>query len=333
MGRELGVPHWTITCHDLVSPAQLGWPERDPALYVRDLYISQEYYQKKVKEWGPPPPDSGPPGLVYCGENIRITETGGAEFLQAIVDMFHRVYVKGGLKPKLHMHGPVSQSIALRQYCRGYCADSNYDKQIADQIICMPFFHDKLEMLRYLWNHPENTPVAGCPINPHTGCVDALLSCKPTLNWTPENSEWPAKVAKNTNSSMGFGDLLNTTTREQFIQTGADILSGVIPHRAMIEHNYLSMVEECGIYCTDQLGKAVWSTIPCLLSRARSADPVADVDTAEFYTAPPSRRFALLEQIEIVDDSDAMKVQTILQIMSYLDGVSTDSPGPWRDSA
>ena len=318
MGRELGVPLWTITCHDLVSPTQLGWKEREPVLFLNSLYVTQQYYQKLVKEWGPPPADSGPPGLVYCGENIRMNETGGAEFLQAIVDMLHLVNVKWGFKPKFYMHGPASQSIAIRQYVRAYCAECNYRSDLVDQITSMPFFREKTEMLRWHHMRPEIMPIAGWPINPHTGCSDAALGCKPTLNWTPENSEWHAKVARHVNISMGFGDLLNTTTREQFTNTGAMILSGVIPYRAMIEHNHRAMDAESGIYCTDQIGQALWSTIPSLLSQARSAAPGArmpDVDTADFYTAPPCSQFCFAQIETVVDDSEAMKIKTILQIM------------------
>ena len=150
------------------------------------------------------------------------------------------------------------------------------------------------------------------------------MTFKSTLTLTHENSEWHAKVANNINSSMGFGDVLNTKTREQFTKTGAMILSGVISYRAMIEHNYRAMEGECGIYCKDQLGQALWSTIPFLLSQARSAAPAADVDTAQFYKVPPCPQYVLAVQIESVDDSAAMKIQIILQIMickgCFLDG-------------
>jgi hypothetical protein len=94
------------------------------------------------------------------------------------------------------------------------------------------------------------------------------------------------------------------------------ILLGAIPHQAMIEHNHGEMMGERGLYCTHQLGDKLMSTIPFLLRQARSAVPgtrIPDVDTAEFYTSPPSRQFALVVQIITVDDSDAMKIQTISQ--------------------
>ena len=317
MGQELGVPQWTVTCRDLVNSTQLGWQGRDSAIFVNSLYVSQHYYQELVKEWGPPPADSGPPGLVYCGENIRLNEAGGAEFLQAIVDILHLVFVKCGSKPKFQMHGPASQSIAIRLFVRGYCAECNYKPELVNQITCMPYFEDKTEMLRWQHAHPEMTPVAGEPVNPHTGCVDPAVVGKPTLNWTPPNSEWHAKVSSNLNTSMGCGDVLNTTTREQFTNTGVMILSGELPYRAMVEHSYREMEAGNGLYCTDQLGQALWSTVPFLLSLARSGSPAEDVDTTRFYTPRPPRLFAFPWQRpeNAVDDSKAMKVQTILQIM------------------
>ena len=316
MGRELGVPLWTLTDSDLVSQAQLGWQGREPLIYVRgSLYITQEFWQKIVKGWGPPPAASGPPGLVYCAGSTRMTETGGAEFLHATLDMMHFVSATTGLKPKLHIQGPASQCIQLRAIVRKYCDENNFE-DLSELITSMPFFRNKQAMLRWLWEHPELLSIAGCPINPHTGCLDAAITCHGTLNLTPENSEWHANVAKHISSVMGLGDVLNTTTREQYTKTGAMILSGKISHRAMTEHNHGEMMGERGLYCPHQLGEKLMSTIPHLLRHARSAAPgtrMPDIDTAELCTSAPSHPFALVLQINHVDDSEAMKMQAIMQ--------------------
>ena len=320
MGRDLGVAHWTIASQRLVSPVQLGVQERDPYVDIQCPYATEAWYQAKVLEWGDPPPPSGPPGLVYCGVVTRLTESEGAPFLQAVVDILHQAFVAHDMKARLHLQGPTSKIIQIKAFVRKYCAECNYSEELNDRIFQIPFYRDKQKYIRFLWEHQELVPVSGEPIGPHTGCVDAAITYKGTLNWASAHAEWQARVAQIINIELGLGDVLNTTTREEFTQKGVELMSDLNLIQALNNHNRSEMKAGQGFYSVPRVADALKETIPHLLALARNDNPVGkrlpDVKTTQFVSTKPSPRFVSPAKITTVGDSLAMKVQEVLQVFA-----------------
>ena len=150
--------------------------------------------------------------------------------------------------------------------------------------------------------------------------MDAAITYKGTLNWASAHAEWQARVAQIINIELGLGDVLNTTTREEFTQKGVELMSDLNLIQALNNHNRSEMKAGQGFYSVPRVADALKETIPHLLALARNDNPVGkrlpDVKTTQFVSTKPSPRFVSPAKITTVGDSLAMKVQEVLQVFA-----------------
>ena len=333
MGREVGVAHWTWTSRELVSDVQLEMPNREPVIFNPCVYPTEAWYQDMILSWGRPPSPSGPPGLLYGGECTRITETGGADFFHALIDILHQAFAIHHVKSCLHIQGPTSKIIQLKISALEYCKQSNYKKELCNHIVQYPFFRDKTKFLRFSHQNPQLVRVTGDPLGPHTGCVDGAITSQGSLHFSALG-EWPAQVPKIINNALGLGHVLNTTAREEFTRRGVELMTNLKLIMAMNEHCWDGMERGDGFYSRFRLADAVIKTVPHCLRLARqgrSADErLPDLDSTLYCQWEPCRSFGLPEVISRVNDSLSMKVQTVLQVLARK-GACFE--GPWRAAA
>jgi len=325
MGSAVGAAHWTFTSSELASPLQLALHEREPVIFNPCIYTSEAWYQKLVLSWGEIPAPSGPPGMVFCGLCTRLTEaspTGGTALLHAILDIMHQAYVMVKSKVRFYIQGPTSKVIQIKASAREYRTDCNYAPELCNQIIQIPFWRDKKKLLRWLFDHPEVLAVAGEPISPHTGSVDAATAFGGTLIWATGEAEWPAKVPKTINNALGLGEELNTTTREAFTHRGVELMADV---KRILEHkqfNRANMLEQSGFYGNNRFAVALMNTMPTLLNLARTdrstaAGRLPDVDTEDHSRWRPSPLFRCASKLPArVDASLAMRVEDVLHLFA-----------------
>ena len=334
MGRSVGVASWTFTGHELVSKVQLAIQDREAILYTPCIYQTELWYQELVLSWGDPPTSLGPPGLLYGGECTRITETGGAEFLQAVIDIMHQASANHGVNVTLHIQGPTSKISQIIEFAIAYCKENNYDEELCKRIVQFPFFRDKEKYIQHRFRHPCLLPVSGDPIGPHTGCVDGAITWMGTLFWS-KLGEWQSKVPKAINNALGLGQLLNTTTRDGFVRTGVECMTNPKMMLAMRTHTWNEMKLGRGFYNSSRLANALSKTVPHCLNLARMGLPadgrLPDVDTSEYFSWEPSPEFVFPAIVVFpVDDSITMKVNEVLQVFTEK-GVTF--VGPWRAGA
>ena len=55
--------------------------------------------------------------------------------------------------------------------------------------------------------------------------MDATHALLPTLVWCIEGSQWPGRVAREMNITLGVADELNMETRDAFIEKGVMLLT------------------------------------------------------------------------------------------------------------
>jgi len=326
--------YWTVTGLDLVSKVQLAIRDREPLFIMPCIYQTEAWYQDLVLSWGDPPPPSGPPGLLYGGECTRITETGGADFLQALIDIMHQTSVNHGVNIFLHFQGPTSKLGQIIEFARDYCVEANYDKKLHKRIVQFPFFRDKEDYEEYRWGNYQLLPVSGDPLGPHTGSADGAVALSGSLHWSTLG-EWQSKVPAAINEALGLGHVLNTAARPEFVKRGVELMAHPQMMLAMRMHNLQEMKSGRGFYCKARFADAVTKTLPHCLELARKGlhadERYPDVDSREHFKSEPSPKFVFLAKpVPPVEDSIAMKVNEVMQVLASK-GVVFD--GPWKAGA
>jgi hypothetical protein len=186
---------------------------------------------------------------------------------------------------------------------RDYCKECGYP-DLSDRLLAFPYYTKKEELLTYLWNHPELVAVVGGPVTPHTGCMDATHALLITLCWCARHSQWPGRVAREMNITLGVADELNTETREAFTEKGVMLL---LPrsralHEALITHISDEMEKERGVFAKARVGQAAVNSFPAMLAAVRARDDSADdpngkprrlpdIDSETYYKQERSPKF------------------------------------------
>ena len=222
--------HWTLSCLDLVSKTQLGMPNREPVVLGCFPYPNEAYYQQIINSKGNPPTSQRGPCLIFTGGLERLTLD--TEFLYSVVDILHRspAHPRHG-KPKfLVQPTPTSKVPEVRKLIKDYCNECRQSEEgwtdLSDLLVTYPFFDQKSELIEFFWENGDLLlAVAGGSVRPHTRAIDCTHGGIPTLDLTPPDAEWQARVVSALNNELHVGHVLNTMDRETFTERGVRLLS------------------------------------------------------------------------------------------------------------
>jgi len=212
--------------------------------------------------------------------------------------------------------------------------EANYDKTLHKRIVQFPFFRDKPDYERHRWENYLLLPVSGEPLGPHTGSSDGAVALSGSLNWSTLG-EWQSKVPAAINEALGLGHVLNTAARPEFVKRGVQLMAHPELMLGMRKHNQQEMILGRGFYCKARFADAVTKTLPHCLELARKGlhadERYPNVDSREHFKSEPSPKFVLLAKpVPPVEDSIAMKVNEVMQVLA-IKGVVFD--GPWKAGA
>jgi hypothetical protein len=322
---------WTISSRELVTQEQSNHCNREAILYVPFPYPALAYFQDLIKQRGARPAPRRPPGLIYTGGIGRIS----LELVQPLVDIMFRASTDQHRICFYYQENPASKSLEIIEMVREYCRECGYP-DLSDQLAAFPYYTKKEELAIYLWNHPELVAVVGGHVTPHTGCMDATHALLPTLVWCIEGSQWPGRVAREMNITLGVADELNMETRDAFIEKGVMLLTVPTLREALCTHLSTEAAKERGVFETNRVGNAVRATFTAMLDAVRTkcdsesgsgsegaTRRLEDIDSEQFYVQQRSPKFAWQDPVEQMDDPALVERHKILRCLDQV-GCSID---------